>query len=290
MVKKYLALARDPRFIPLVYNYCDMWCERCPITSRCLLFAAERLRPLAGSDPDDEEARMMDAMDLARAVIEESGPAEKAIAELDLALCDVATAPREPALGHPLEYLARHYGIQAGEFLRSLQSDVDGRMPRGSPLEVVTRDHFLIAAKIYRALVSHHGAAVQAPELLTDALGSAKIALIMIDRSLAAWDTIASTDEDARIGGLIELLEALRTSVELRFPDARAFQRPGLDEPRERGSAACPGQPPITPVSARAIGSDGSDDGSAGERHAAAGDSPPRARRHGAVSARGSSP
>lgn len=245
MVKKYLALARDSRFIPLVYDYCDMRCERCPVSGRCLLFAARRLRSPAGSEKDDEEARVMDAMELARAVIEESGPAEKPIARLDLALCDVATAPREPALGHPLEYLARHYGIQAGEFLRPLQSDADGRMPRGSPLEVVAWDHFLIAAKIYRALVSQHGAAVEAPELLTDALGSAKIALIMIDRSLAAWHTIASTDEDARIGGLIELLEALRTGVELRFPDARAFRRPGLDgDPREGTNAAGASEPP----------------------------------------------
>jgi hypothetical protein len=267
MVKKYLALARDSRFIPLVYDYCDMWCERCPITSRCLLFAAERLRPPAGSDGYDEDARVMDAIDLARAVIEESGPAEKPIAQLDLALCDVATAPREPALGHPLEFLARHYGIQAAEFLRPLRSDVDGGIPRGSRLEVVAWDHFLIAAKIYRALVSHHGAA-QAPELLNDALGSAKIALIAIDRSLAAWHTVASTDEDARIGGLIELLEALRTGVELRFPHARAFQRPGLDgDPREGPPAACAGGPRRSPeVSARAIGSGGSDDECAGER------------------------
>jgi hypothetical protein len=267
MVKEYLALARDPRFIPLVYDYCDMWCERCPITGRCLLFAAKRLRPPAGADVDGEDPRVADALALGRAVIDASGPAERPIAKLDLALCDVATAPREPALGHPLEYLARHYAIQAAEFLRPLQSGPDGRMPRGSPLEVLAWDHFLIAAKIYRALVSQHGAALEA-ELLKDALGSAKIALLAIDRSLAAWHTIASTDDDARIGGLIELLEALRTGVELRFPDARTFHRPGLDgDSRERANAACPGEPDRSAqVSARAIEAGGSGDGYAGER------------------------
>jgi hypothetical protein len=159
---------------------------------------------------------------------------------------------------HPLEYLARHYGMQAAEFLRPLRTGVDGRIPRGSPLEAVAWDHFLIAAEIYRALVSHHGAAVQAPELLNDALGSAQIALIAIDRSLAGWHTIASTDENARISGLIELLEALRTGVELRFPDVRTFQRPGLDgDPREGRSPQ---------VSARAIESGGSGDECADER------------------------
>ena len=32
-------LAGDPRFIPGIYNYCDRWCERCAVTSRCLNYA-----------------------------------------------------------------------------------------------------------------------------------------------------------------------------------------------------------------------------------------------------------
>jgi hypothetical protein len=28
-------------FIPGVYNYCDRWCERCPFTGRCRVFADE---------------------------------------------------------------------------------------------------------------------------------------------------------------------------------------------------------------------------------------------------------
>ena len=32
-------LAGDPRFIPGIYNYCDRWCERCELASRCLNYA-----------------------------------------------------------------------------------------------------------------------------------------------------------------------------------------------------------------------------------------------------------
>jgi hypothetical protein len=35
-------LARDPRFIPGIYNYCDRWCERCPFTARCLVYIQEQ--------------------------------------------------------------------------------------------------------------------------------------------------------------------------------------------------------------------------------------------------------
>ena len=50
---------------------------------------------------------------------------------------------------------------------------------------------------------------------------------------------MAHADTDARVSGLIELLEALRTGVEIRFPEARAFVRPGLDE--EDAPAPVPG-------------------------------------------------
>ena len=43
-------LARDPRFIPGIYNYCDRWCERCPFSNRCLNYAMELEEP-NGDDP-----------------------------------------------------------------------------------------------------------------------------------------------------------------------------------------------------------------------------------------------
>jgi len=32
-------MARDPRFVPGIYNYCDQWCQRCALTSRCMNYA-----------------------------------------------------------------------------------------------------------------------------------------------------------------------------------------------------------------------------------------------------------
>src|SRR5574342_347352 len=47
-------LARDPRFIPGVYNYCDRWCERCPLSNRCLTYAMELEED--GGDPAARDA------------------------------------------------------------------------------------------------------------------------------------------------------------------------------------------------------------------------------------------
>jgi hypothetical protein len=43
-----LELADDPRFISGIHNYCDRWCERCPFSSRCMVYAVEQ------ADEDDD--------------------------------------------------------------------------------------------------------------------------------------------------------------------------------------------------------------------------------------------
>src|SRR5213592_3231480 len=50
-------LAQDPRFISGIYNYCDRWCERCPLSNRCLNYAMEKERDEgdpASRDPANE--------------------------------------------------------------------------------------------------------------------------------------------------------------------------------------------------------------------------------------------
>ncbi|HKP39162.1 MAG TPA: hypothetical protein VJT71_20045 [Pyrinomonadaceae bacterium] len=65
-----------------------------------------------------------------------------------------------------------------------------------------------------------------------DANGSAKVTLIAVDRSISAWRSLqlslpAKMDS---IKPLLIDLELLRRSIEARFPRARDFVRPGLDE------------------------------------------------------------
>ncbi|MCP4113657.1 MAG: hypothetical protein GY749_50385 [Desulfobacteraceae bacterium] len=62
--------------------------------------------------------------------------------------------------------------------------------------------------------------------------GSAKVALIGIDRSVSAWNEIIKHFPDYKddILKFIVYLGQLRKRVENEFPDARAFVRPGIDE------------------------------------------------------------
>jgi len=241
MRERIIDLARGAQFIPHVYDYCDHWCRYCPVQARCLVYRVEQIRR---SDASRRWPRrtvgdeVRDSLEFMTSVWEATGTP---VARLDAVLADPVKAPREPALGDPLELLARHYAIVSGGFLRALGvtfwEEPDG--PVQTPHTVLACYHILIAAKTYRALVGAQQSCGGGRALEDDSNGSAKIALLGIDRSITALHEIGETDDDARIDALIELLEALRSSVEHRFPGARMFLRPGLDTPAEGQQQPC---------------------------------------------------
>jgi hypothetical protein len=65
-----------------------------------------------------------------------------------------------------------------------------------------------------------------------DSDGSAKVALIQIDRSICAWNGLLNIfcDQAKEITDILGHLKRIRDLAEKEFPDARAFIRPGFDE------------------------------------------------------------
>jgi hypothetical protein len=68
--------------------------------------------------------------------------------------------------------------------------------------------------------------------LAKDSDGSAKIALIAMDRSLAAWAVVKDLlpQHEQAAGEFLRILDQLRRNFEGHFPNARNFVRPGFDE------------------------------------------------------------
>jgi len=65
-----------------------------------------------------------------------------------------------------------------------------------------------------------------------DSNGSAKVALIAIDRSMNAWGALQSClpEKKDSTAPLMVVLERLRDGIETVLPQARDFLRPGFDE------------------------------------------------------------
>lgn len=234
MNPRFVELAADPSLIPGIYNYCDQWCTYCPHTERCLAFKClrdqEQRRP--GDIFEDLAASVNEMISFSRDVVQAEGGTTP-LAQI-AALPPISASLDPPKIDDPLERRGREYAMETGRFLMSVAPMLSS--PKGSAggtpaaIEIVVWYHALIAVKIYRALAGAAMARRGKPGLADDAQGSAKVALLGIDRSRKALRQLQGKLHDARIERLIARLERLAADVERRFPDARAFIRPGLDE------------------------------------------------------------
>jgi hypothetical protein len=129
---------------------------------------------------------------------------------------------------HPLVKAGKNYANAASEWFRQFDQDGDDEDARA----VIQWYQYQIAVKTIRALSARSEELEEDLESPKDSDGSAKVALIGIDRSIAAWRLmqLASPERAETIVTLILHLERLRTRLEHRFPAARDFVRPGFDE------------------------------------------------------------
>jgi hypothetical protein len=227
-------LATNPDLISGVYNYCDRWCERCPLTSRCLVYATEQ-----------EDNDMFENHDLRNeafwkklgTIFQETremiaGWARNAGVDLTAPIKeDEACRKRKRQLvdNHPLTNAGKKYANAASDWFREFDQTIEVSNTEDAR-EVIHWYQYQIAVKTIRALSG------QKEELEAgfpkDSDGSAKVALIGIDRSIAAWRMmqLSLPEREESIVPLILQLERLRQRLENGFPEARAFIRPGFDE------------------------------------------------------------
>ena len=223
--------ALDPDVIPAVYNGCDQWCDYCPLTTRCLAFRCRPPRSGAGADVYQDIAEAMrETLDRLKAAPAETG-APTAVRWLAAHEPPAETVP--PQADDPLEGMGRRYVRLAAAYLATrddLTLEIPKRPSGPTPLDVVVRYHMLIGAKIDRAIVSGAAAARTGGEgAAWDARISAKVALLLAERSDEALSLLALDEADARIAHLRAHLRRLVREVEVRFPGARSVVRPGFE-------------------------------------------------------------
>lgn len=253
----------DEKYIPGIYNYCDRWCERCSFTSRCRNF--ESIGKSSGEQLDINNKAFWDAIssNLANAML----LLQKAAAEQGIDINQPMTAAEETAYeekrtrvkktakAHLLSVLSKQYqeiampfietnnGIvdKATELVNHLhlgitsEEDVVYTMANlGDYFEIIQWYLFFIDAKLQRAL---HGKLEgenweDENNYAKDSDGSAKIAIISIERCMAAWTGIYEAmpaTEDTALNAL-SLLSRLKQTALTEFLDAMKFKRPGFDD------------------------------------------------------------
>jgi len=243
-------MAPEPEFIPGIYNYCDRWCERCAYTSRCLQFQIE-----SSETQSDDALREFDALnarfweDMGEALVQ----AMRLIKEIatkqgirpddlynETIFSETYESFQQNAREHPCANAALVYAGMVNEWFASVDqlSETDESLLINHPhfldehFQIIRHYQYFIYPKIVRAVEGRMSTPDTAQhDMLNDAHGTAKIALIAIDRSLAAWSVLFGEyplHEDKTLSILVHL-DRLRRSFEVVFPAARAFIRPGFD-------------------------------------------------------------
>jgi hypothetical protein len=248
--KELKRLASDPKFIPGIYNYCDRWCERCAMTSRCLNYA------MGEGESADPETRDMSnkafwdkisesfqlSLELIKDAAEEMG--------MDLDDVDMEEGRGEERLedefveNHECCRLAKDYADMVDDRLDELRELFGGREEEGEglinpekessedALHVIRWYQHQIYVKLMRAVRGQREERFEhLDEFPKDSDGSAKVALIGMDRSIGAWGEVRRhipTGKD-KVLFILKHLIHLRKKTERAFPEARSFIRPGLD-------------------------------------------------------------
>lgn len=223
-------------FIVGIFNYCDRWCETCAFTSRCRVFA-DVARAEAALDPH------LKAITDAPLLPQDMPPPppkwmEELIAEMNEAasrpLTEEELRDAQPKFlpGHEaVRERAMTYCLAIHHWLRGCNNE---HRPPTDPIAVIGWFATLIVGKVHRALtgLAEFDGDRDFPP---DHEGSAKVALIGIERSLAAWRELvaasAVTQEQAQ--PFVDELSWLLRRLDEAIPLARGFVRPGFDEPHE---------------------------------------------------------
>ena len=239
-------LAAEKRFIPGIYNYCDRWCEHCPQTSHCLNFSISEEE---FSDPEAQDIRneafwnklsgiLAETLELLRESAKKWGIELETLVSMDdienIKTKDVA------AENHLLCRAAKRYSELVEDWFRGRETllfETAAAAREGVSLEevfeVIRWYQYFICAKVMRAVRGRiEEEEERCDEFASDSDGSAKIALIAMDRSIAAWAVIRHyiTDGAKGVIDVIAFLDGLRQAVEKTFSSARSFIRPGFDK------------------------------------------------------------
>lgn len=258
--EEFKEMVNNPDFVPGIYNYCDRWCERCTYTSNCFLFATEKQQFPDDDSRDITNKKFWEGMEemfritfeLLEDAAEEFGidPDQLDTEEIEQNEAEKREmADKNPAARKAHAYLMRVrswfresdavFEEKGEELLKMAELELpkEGIEKQAAGIqdyvEIIRWYQHQIYVKIMRALQGRMDDFLPEEDpVQTDFNGSAKVALVGVDRSIAAWGGLLQTfpGQEDEILQMLVLLEQIRKHAEAAFPDARNFVRPGFDE------------------------------------------------------------
>jgi hypothetical protein len=252
----------DPNNIPGIFNWCDRWCERCHMTSRCTLYQQEQEdKAILGSDLSEEEKlekireKLSETMEMLSEAAEEfeidldeidEEEQEEAMHEHEINQIKIDIHPisdlSEAYMKESMDWLKRKRTDPAYElFFQIMYSEEGNARPESKDfnkvlncLESVQWYQTMIPVKCRSAFnyLSEKSFWDEFPVEERGYNGTAKVALLCIENSIKAWEGLLfwANNEDDKIMSMLEKLIEIKHMLEAEFPEAYLFVRPGFDD------------------------------------------------------------
>ena len=237
----------DNEKISGIYNYCDRWCEKCSFTSKCMNYESlEKKGLLENNDISNAEfwKKMGDIFSETKELLYKA--AEEQGIDLSAIQIDQEEAKRkhEDLYNHFLVQDARKYANLVNEFFETHDANIKDQLIHlmdlekakkvGAAIEIIRWYQHFIQVKLMSAINFEKENEIDINEIseYNYSLGSAKIALISVDRSISAFTVLYNefTSLNDDIITLFALLERIKKNIESLFPKVHEFIRPGFDE------------------------------------------------------------
>lgn len=237
--RKIKEIAGRDNIIPGIHNYCDRWCERCAFVSRCTVGISEF--EIDGPNLDMKNKEFWEHLSMVFQATWEM--IAEGAQEMGIDLTESKTDYVEPVHHKTaVEKLAEKYGLR---LLKWLEKNEDLFKQSAETFRLVNEDQLVtfqdaidvirwyslfIAVKIHRANFTPYDFDDEETDRY-DKNGSAKIALIGINRSLEAFSFLykhLQEKEDEILGYLVDLSRMQKLMLKA-FPQAMSFKRPGFD-------------------------------------------------------------
>lgn len=267
--KKELEKLREAGFVPGIYNFCDKWCEKCTLKSKCMSYVVgKKMEEKLGKTLEESLYTKQEATwvylknifdttyEILHELAEERGiNMEDIYAAEDMekgfwpgegedALQEVECSKLGESVSQIVQVCIIYENLCEG-CLEKVFAVLDEKewtteSPEGKETEdALDRINWyidVIPSKIRKALLAfyHSREAADNREMYEyECNGSAKVVLAAIGNSYMAWETLKKYCTLPVIKDIMHLqvvLEQLQRDIETQFPEVHKFRRPGFDD------------------------------------------------------------
>jgi hypothetical protein len=235
-------IAEGKNIIPGVFNYCDRWCERCRFIHNCTVAIVNSEMGL--EDNPDMESAIEDISIIYETSFE---MLEEMAAKLNINLKELPDTEPEEYLPSKLEKDTEKFSLSIFNWFKENEKFFSEKAEKmrisgskeldvfNESLEIINYFAIFISVKVNRACIQDSDLEIiddDGTPFPKDSDGSAKVAVLSIDRTIEAFTALyklTPEHEDAILGYLSQLA-GIRKRILKKFPEAMNFKRPGFDD------------------------------------------------------------